>query len=78
MKRNLRSPLRPTMACMGLLLVILTFTGLPAAAQVPPIAEADLQYDLLLQDLGRRDGNVELGVFGGVVASNRLHGVFPP
>ena len=27
---------------------------------------------------GRRDGHVELGVLGGFVASDRLHGVFPP
>ena len=27
---------------------------------------------------GRRDGDVELGFFGGVAASGRLHGVFPP
>jgi len=46
---------------MGLLLLILAFTGFPAAAQAPPTAEADLQYDLLLQDLGRREAIATLG-----------------
>ncbi|MBL7648986.1 MAG: PD40 domain-containing protein [Candidatus Hydrogenedentes bacterium] len=61
MKRYSRSPLRPTLACMGLLLVISSFTGAPATAEDPPIAEADLQYELLLQNLGRREAIAALG-----------------
>ncbi len=55
MKRYLRSPLSQALAAVGLLLPILAFTGAPASAEDPPIAESDLQYALLLQDLGRRD-----------------------
>lgn len=78
MKRYLRSHLSQAVAAAGLLLLILAFTGAPATAEDPPITEADLQYDLLLQDLGRRDGNVEPGVFGAVATSSMLHGFSLP
>ncbi len=61
MKRYSRSPLGQAVAAAGLLLVILAFTGFPAAAEAPPIAETDLQYDLLLQDIGRREAIAALG-----------------
>jgi hypothetical protein len=75
LKRNLRSPLSQAVAAAGLLLLILAFTGAPASAQAPPIAETDLQYDLLLQDLGRRDcperrGTRKTGMKPGIQQTN--------
>ncbi len=61
MKRYSRSPLLPAAAAIGLLLLMLAFTGTLATAEDPSTAEAGLQYDLLLQDLGRREVISALG-----------------